>query len=224
MKTAFYAALAVFAAAPAFAQNEQAARPAAVDADLTAQSAPLLAAVRPVATGPSLPANTELLLRMNEELTSKTAREGTSFRLTLTHDILLDNFIVVPRGTPAIGEVTWRTGKGMFGKSAKMEFEMRYLDLGGRRIPISGKFRQEGDGNTVGTIAAVVAIPIAGMLVTGKSAVVPAGRELKAFTTEAVSVALPTGAPVQPPAVLVVQPVPPAAPVAAVVTPTVMAN
>jgi hypothetical protein len=74
---------------------------------------------------------------MNDELSSKTAKEGDTFRLSLAEDIHFGNFIVIPRGTPASGEVTWRTGKGAFGKSAKMEIEMRHLHLYGRRIPIS---------------------------------------------------------------------------------------
>jgi hypothetical protein len=58
---------------------------------------------------------------------------------------------VIPRGTPAMGEVTWRTGKGAFGKSGKLEFSLRYIDLGGQHIPVTGDFRQEGEGNTLAT-------------------------------------------------------------------------
>ncbi|EMD81794.1 hypothetical protein C725_2842 [Pacificimonas flava] len=36
------------------------------------------------------------------------------------------------------------TGKGMFGKSGKMDVEIRYIEVDGNRIPVVGKFRQEG--------------------------------------------------------------------------------
>ncbi len=143
-----------------------------------------------------LPANTEILVSMNEDLTTKGGRidEGHTFRLTTVHDVMLGNYVVIPKGTPATGQVTWLTGKGAFGKSGKMEIELRSIELNGRRIPISGKYRQEGEGNTVGTVAGVIAAGVFAAVITGKSARIPQGRELKAFTTEALPVAIPTAA------------------------------
>ncbi len=145
-----------------------------------------------------LPANTELLLSMNEELTTKGIDEGHKFRLTLVSDVRMGDYIVIPKGTPAVGEVTWKTGKGAFGKSGKMEVALRYLDLQGRHIPIEGKYRQEGEGNTAATVAGVIAAGVFAGFITGKSAKIPQGRELKAFTTAAMPVALPAGASVAP--------------------------
>ncbi len=164
------------------------------------ETAPAIVAVaKPVASGDevALPANTEILLSLNEELTTKGGRieEGHRFRLSVVHDVTLGDYVVIPKGTPAVGEVTWKTGKGAFGKSGKMEIEMRYLELGGRRIPLSGQYRQEGEGNTVATVAGVIAAGVFAGFITGKSARIPQGRELKAFTTETLPVALPAGAP-----------------------------
>lgn len=158
--------------------------------DAAPVAAPIVA--KPVSAAPAagtfLPANTRVVLAMNEELTSKRVEEGHKFALTVTHDVTLQGFVVIPRGTPAFGEVVWRTGKGAFGKSGKMEVELRYIDLNGRRIPITGKYRQEGEGNTVATVGAVVAVGVFGAFVTGKSARIPQGRELPAFTAEALPV------------------------------------
>lgn len=147
-----------------------------------------------VTTGSFLPTNTEVMLRINSELSSKKAKEGTAFTLTVASDVMMGNNIIIPRGTPAYGEVTWRTGKGAFGKSAKMDVEMRYIDLGGRRIPLSGKFRQEGKGNTGAAVGAAVAVGVFGAFVTGKSAVIEQGREFKVYTTEPVPVVIPPAA------------------------------
>jgi hypothetical protein len=138
-----------------------------------------------------LPANTELLLSMNEQLTTKGIEEGHKFRLTLVSDVRMGDYIVIPKGTPAVGEVTWKTGKGAFGKSGKMEVALRYLDLNGRHVPIEGKYRQEGEGNTAATVAGVIRAGVFAGFITGKSATIPQGRELKAFTTEVLPVALP---------------------------------
>ena len=133
-----------------------------------------------------LPANTEIVLRMSDDLTSKGGKidAGHMFRLTVAYDIRVQGTIVIPSGTPAVGEVTMRTGKGVFGKSGKMEIELRHVDLNGRRIPVTGKFRQEGEGNTLAAVGAVfLSAPL--LFVTGKSAVIPRGRELTGYTVAA---------------------------------------
>ena len=218
MKTLLNAATAcafVVTSSAAFAQAaDKSALPAVVATARPAQEGPLV----------TLPANTELVLSMNEDLTTKGGRidEGHSFRLTTVHDVMLGDYVVVPKGTPAVGEVTWLTGKGAFGKSGKMEIELRYLDLNGRRIPLSGKYRQEGEGNTVATVGGVILAGVFAGFITGKSARIPQGRELKAFTMEALPVALPAGAAISSAApVGAIQPASPAAalPAAAVKLP-----
>lgn len=144
-----------------------------------------------------LPANTEIAMTMNEDLTTKGGRidEGHMFRLTVSQDVRVGNYVIIPRGTPATGEVTWLTGKGAFGKSGKMEIDLRYVELNGRRIPVTGHYRQEGEGNTVATVAGIIAVGVFSAFITGKSARIPQGRELKAFTSEPLPVALPASAP-----------------------------
>lgn len=94
---------------------------------------------------------------------------------------------VIPSGTPAVGEITFKTGKGVFGKSGKLEVELRHVDLNGQRIPLTGKYRQEGEGNTTAAVGAVFLA--AGLLfVTGKSAIIPRGRELAGYTSQVVNV------------------------------------
>ncbi|MFD1787188.1 hypothetical protein ACFSC3_06365 [Sphingomonas floccifaciens] len=165
----------------------------------TADTAPL-AAARPADAGITLPANTEVILSMNSDLTTKGSKidVGTKFDLSVAYDVMMGDYVVIPKGTPAVGEVVWKTGKGAFGKSGKMEVEMRSINLNGRRIPVTGKYRQEGEGNTVATVASVALIWPVAPFVTGKSARIPQGRELKAYTAEALPVSLPAGAVVTP--------------------------
>ena len=157
------------------------------------------AAVAPVApvtqmeatqSGLVLPANTEVILRMSDELTSKGGKfkAGHMFRLTVAYDVRAQGKVVIPSGTLAMGEVTMRTGKGVMGKSGKMEVELRHIDLNGRIIPLNGKFRQEGEGNTLAAVGAILlSAPL--LFVTGKSAVIPRGRELTGYTVAAETIA-----------------------------------
>lgn len=214
MKAYFASALAcaVATAAPAFSQTAP-ATPEAVQA-----------VVRPaVVASTALPTKTEIMVSMNEELTTKGGRidEGHSFGLTVVHDVTVGDFVVIPRSTPTFGEVTWKTGKGAFGKSGKMDIELRYIDLNGRRIPVTGKYRQEGEGNTVATVGGVLLAGVFAGFVTGKSTRIPQGRELKASTTDALPVALPAraAAPVAVQAMPVADPAAPAAEAAPAIDP-----
>ena len=127
----------------------------------------------------TLNAGLPVTLAVTQEVNSSTHHAGDTFPLTVLNDVRIGDTIVIPRGTPALGEVTWRTGKGAFGKSGKLEFSLRYIDLGGQHIPVSGDFRQEGEGNTIATGVGILAAGlIGGLVVTGHRARVPVGREL----------------------------------------------
>ncbi|WP_432769672.1 MAG: hypothetical protein HEQ22_02705 [Sphingopyxis sp.] len=219
-------AIALALVAPAFAPvaaQDAPVVPASVDA------APMLVAV-PVAAPSAnptrtLPANTEVLLSVNEELSTKKNEEGDTFYLTVVHNVVQDGFVVIPKGARATGEVTWKTGKGAFGKSGKMEIEMRYVDVGGNRIPLIGTFRQEGEGNTVATVAAVALVWVAAPFITGKTGRIPAGRELSVRTKDELAFAVPAGTPAAPPALMatMVEPAPVAAMPAAAPSPAPVA-
>ena len=148
---------------------------------------PIVAVARPSATDAqaALPANSEIWVSPNAEVNSKKIKQGEKFDMSVSRDVVLGNYVVIPRGTRAIGQISYRTGKGAFGKSAKLEFEVVDVDLGGRLIPVKGHYRIEGQGNTGAAVGAVVAVGVFGAFVTGHSATVAQGTEYKAYTTDA---------------------------------------
>lgn len=164
---------------------------------MTVQPQPPQAAPAPVAAPEAtavaktvlLPANSEVLLRMSEELSTKggQVKEGQMFRMTVSHDVKVNGVTVIPAGTPAAGEVTWKTGRAVFGKSGKMEVALRYIDLDGERVEVSGEYRQEGEGDTLAAVGAVLLAPALG-IITGKSAVIPRGKEMMAHTVSPLTV------------------------------------
>lgn len=179
---------------PVLAQEQTTAteQPTAAEAAAPAVATPAVAAPAALPRETVLAANTPITLSINSELSSRDAREGDTFPLTVVADVVHDGHVVIPRGTRAMGEVVWRTGRGSFGKSGKMEVAMRYLDLDGRRIPLEGLYRQEGEGNTGATIGAVIgAGVIGGLVVTGRSARIIAGRELPARTLDSIPIVIP---------------------------------
>jgi hypothetical protein len=183
-------AMAALATSPLAAQD--AAPPASPDGAVAATSAAI--AVEAVATpAPAAPpqlltltAGTPITVAVAEEVNSSSHRGGDTFKLTVLNDVKIGDTIAIPRGAPALAEITWRTGKGAFGKSGKLEFYLRHIDLSGTPVPVTGTFRQEGEGNTVATGVGVIAIGLFAGFITGKRAQLPVGRELMAQLSQPV--------------------------------------
>jgi hypothetical protein len=161
---------------PAFAQVV--APPVPTPAVVSAPAAP---ALRTITVSPGL----AIPLALTSELSSSRNKEGETFSMIVASDVLSEGIVVIPRGTRAVGEITLRSGRGMFGKSGKMELSFRYLDMDGVRVPLDGEHFQAGEGNTGGTVGAVLAAGVVGgMVVTGRSANMPTGREFSARTID----------------------------------------
>lgn len=143
-----------------------------------------------------LPANTEVLLQMSQDVTTKgkTWEEGDTFKLTVFKPVMLGDYVIIPEGSPAYGRITWLTSKGAFGKSGKMDVELEHVEVGGRKIRLDGTFRQEGEGNTLATAGGVILAGVFAGFVTGKSALIPEGRELMATTEGDIQLAIPASA------------------------------
>lgn len=75
--------------------------------------------------------------------------------------------------------VTWRTGKGIVGKSAKFELSFDWVRVGSNNWRLRGQHRQEGKGNTAGAL-------LGSAIITGKSATMTPGQVVNVFTAEAI--------------------------------------
>lgn len=183
-------------------------------------SAPQVLVVQKAAVGSSLPSNTEVWVSLNSAMSSKESKNGDKFDVTVTRDVMMGDYVVIPRGTPGHGQIGYRTGKGAFGKSAKMEFDLVDVKIGDRYIPLSGHYRIEGNGNTGAAVGAVVAVGVFGAFVTGHSATAAQGSEWKGYTKEPIMVAIadPT-----PPAPVMAASTPAVAPVQSAVLTTTAA-
>lgn len=148
----------------------------------------------PATNNAVLRSGTEVPVRLLEELTTKgkNLRVGNRFRLETSEPVVVNGVIVVPAGTPAVGEITDVRNKGMWGKSGKVNGRILYMTVNGRQIRLSGQFDDKGKAGGVGAaaVSAVVFLP-AGFFMTGTSAKVPAGTVIKAFLDEDVPLSMP---------------------------------
>lgn len=153
--------------------------------------APALAPAAPTVVEPAAPSNilragTEIPLLVREELTTreKKLRVGQRFQMEVASNVEANGVLVVPAGTPAVGEITEVRNKGMWGKSGYINARIISMRVGDRNIRLTGTFDDKGVTGTGGVVAAIAFVPIAGFFTTGTSALIPSGAGVKGFLDE----------------------------------------
>jgi hypothetical protein len=140
---------------------------------------------------------TQLSLKVSEYLTTKekAVRVGQRVRMEVAEAVTLNGAIVIPAGSPAMGEVTDVRNKGMWGKSGKINARVLYVRVGDRQIRLTGQFDDKGTTGTAGVVTSIVVLPLAGFFVTGTSAQIPVGTPVIAFLDEDITIAFAQAAP-----------------------------
>ncbi len=154
--------------------------PAAVPAPATS------ATLRPVSGENVLRSGTPVPLKMSEMLTTKgkKLKVGQRFNMEVAQSVEVNGVVVIPAGSPAVGEVTEVRNKGMWGKSGAINARVLYTRVNGRQIRLSGSLDDKGTTGTAGVVGALVVVPVAGFFMTGTSAVVPLGAPVNGFVDE----------------------------------------
>lgn len=167
-------------------------------AQIAPSATPPMATIAPPAAGSSmLRTGTPLPLKMAEALTTKekAVKVGQRVRLEVAENVLVNGQIVIPAGSPAMGEVTDVRNKGMWGKSGKINARVLYVTVNGRQIRASGQFDDKGTTGTGGVVASVALVPLAGFFVTGTSANIPLGAPVNGFVDEDVPLTFAAASP-----------------------------
>lgn len=131
-----------------------------------------------------LPEGTPIVVMMNDEISTSQSNVGDRFGITVLHDVVDRDTIVIPQGATGYGEVTFRTRKGGFGKPGILGIALRKLEIGKNMVALDGRYREEGHNKNGAVAATWIAVGIFSGFITGKPGVIPRGRELKARTGE----------------------------------------
>lgn len=145
-----------------------------------------VAVIAPTQQENVLRAGTEIPMVTREELTTKKkkVKSGQRVQLAVATDITQNGVVIIPAGTPGVGEVTEVRNKGMWGKSGYIAVRILSVRVGDRQIRLTGTFDDKGVTGTAGVVGAVALVPIAGFFISGTSAVIPTGSPVKAFLDE----------------------------------------
>ena len=152
---------------------------AAVAAAIALQ--PLAAAPAPptvAAAAVSVPAGTPVRFVTESVIDSRTVKQGQRFSLIVTEPVAVGDRIILPKGSRAVGEVEAVTGKGMFGQAGSLVLRPLFVELSGQRINLEGVFEQRGKKQVGGAAVTTVITGGLGLIITGKSATLPAGSPL----------------------------------------------
>jgi hypothetical protein len=132
-----------------------------------------------------IPAGTLVSIRVDENLSSGSAKRGDNFPISLMNDLWVGDKIAVPMGTKGIGEVIHASGKGFGGRAGELIVTARHLEHDGRKIRLGHfKLYAAGSDNATTALIATAAAPIIGIFVTGTSAYIGLGQFAQAKVTE----------------------------------------
>lgn len=115
----------------------------------------------------------------------KKLKVGQRFNMEVAEAVEVNGVVVIPVGSPAIGEVTDVRNKGMWGKSGYIQARPLSVRANGRLIRLTGSVDDKGvaAGGGAAAVSAVVFLP-AGFFMTGTSAVIPVGAPVSGFIDE----------------------------------------
>ena len=149
----------------------------------------------------TLPLKSPVLLEFTAEVSSKTAQKGSPVEFLLAEEVLINGLRLIPKGTPAIGEVIHAQKSGFGGRGGELIIAARYIQLGEQRIslrslkPLAGPYAGK---NHSDAALAVSLVPYAGLIslfITGGEIVIPAGTRALALTAIETQIVVPAATP-----------------------------
>lgn len=168
---------ALVATTPVHAQTVAPPPPYAAAAPAAPAPAPALAPIK-IAEG------TEMVIRIEDTLSSKTANEGDRFTISLDDDVTLSDGTVLRAGYRGVGEVVEARSNGAMGKTGKINLRLNYLKVGDPRIRLRGQKSAQGDHRTGTQVVTVVLVGVFAGFVKGKNTTIPRGTMVNAYVDQ----------------------------------------
>ena len=118
---------------------------------------------------------TPVVLKIGTLLGSRVSTSGEMFPLTLAEPLVVDGRVVVPAGTPGMGEVVHAKKTGL-GVGGELVLAARYLDFAGQRIRLrSMQVGGKGKDNQTLSYAVGATVGLPALFIRGKHIEVPPG-------------------------------------------------
>lgn len=136
-----------------------------------------------------LPSELPIVVEIATPLSSKTGVNDQYFAIRLAEDVVIDGRVVVPAGTTGQGQIVHAAKARAMGKAGELILAARRIDCGSVAIPLR-TLRLSGTGvsNVGGAMVASLAVPFAGVLVSGGNLEVPVGQRATAKVAAATTI------------------------------------
>ncbi len=133
-----------------------------------------------------IPAGTELVGELVTPLNSKTSKIGDPIVFKLAQNLVIDNAVVVQKGTSGRAIVTHAEKATYFGQGGQIAFEPEAIQTAnGVSIPLSFETRRRGSAvNDANMVVATIGVGIFVSFFHGKNQTFPAGTQFKFFVAE----------------------------------------
>jgi len=122
-----------------------------------------------MATAPiTVPPGTVLMLRTNEALSEKHAKDGQPVDFVVIRDVPVNGYLAIPRGATVHGVVTEAKHAGQLTGTPELALAVTSLDIDGRTYPLqSDEFRVRGPSKTGRTVGNAIGGALFGAIIGG---------------------------------------------------------
>lgn len=138
----------------------------------------------------TLPALTPVLIQFDEQVSSDKNKNGDRFRFHVAADVRIGDLVVIPMGTPGVGEVIHAAKSGVAGKAGELIVAARYVTVGTKNIRL--RSFTAGTGQNLANVAnwtSVLAGAVPSLLIQGGKMTMP--QHMLATVRTAETVTLP---------------------------------
>lgn len=126
-------------------------------------------------------AGTVVDLEIMEPINSFKQHRGDNFALRLAESVAVDGRVVIPAGTPGVGQIVHAQAAHSGGAAGELILAARHLDYAGQQLPLRGlKLGATGKDNTGLALGVTIAAGPFAMFIRGREIEIPAGTRVNA--------------------------------------------
>lgn len=140
----------------------------------------------------TIPAGTELVGELVTPLNSKASKVGDPIVFKLAKNLVIDNAIIVQKGTSGRAVVTHAEKATYFGQGGQIGFEPEAIETAnGVSIPLTFETRCRGSAvNDANMVVATIGVGVFAAFFHGKNQTFPAGTKFKFFVADDVDLGI----------------------------------
>lgn len=117
-----------------------------------------------------IPKDSTITLELIDPLSSKQNKKGDVFRLRTTENTLVNNVIIIPKGTECTGTVLKAKGNGAWGSAGHLEIDIDHIKtLNGIDVPLNGYVKDQGNRDNGAAAVGILVSLVGGLFMKGEN-------------------------------------------------------